>query len=268
MALDQAEARPKSHLTPVRDFCLEMLFPAHCSICRVQLGWRTLRPVCASCWGDVRLIAKPICSRCGSPFAGNVNQAVSGTKTCDLCRENPPAFSQARSIFSYEGTIRHLIHSFKYQGKVRIGEFLGRSMVAHWEQDPDLPGVECIVPVPIGVKKLRHREFNQSFILARAIGKFLKVPVYPFALRRIREVAPQMKLSRQERWQNIHDAFGMREGHRTPGKKILLVDDVFTTGATATECSRILMQCGAAEEVRVLTLARSVLGADGRLVNS
>lgn len=233
-----------------------------------------LSPVCADCWSEVRLIQHPMCLRCGYPISGNsdgdfLSGEVSGIPSekiyyCDFCLpqplgENPPSFAQARSIFYYEGTIRQLIHAFKYQGKIRVGKFLARSILKYWEPDSSLTSVECIVPVPVGIKKLRHREFNQSLILAREIGKKLKVPVYPFALRRVKELASQTKLSRQERLENIRDAFKMREGLKVQSKKVLLVDDVFTTGATASECSRILLQHGGARDVQVLTLARTVL---------
>jgi ComF family protein len=287
MELDQVAARPFGPINLLWNLGLELLFPATCSSCGKRLGWRNPTPVCAACWSGVRLIQHPMCLRCGhplygesgsgffriesdslhagsDPLSGEIGGLPSEKKYCDLCLpqalgENPPAFSQTRSIFYYEGTIRHLIHAFKYQGKKSIGKFLARSILTYWEPDAGIPAAECIVPVPVGIKKLRHREFNQSFVLAREIGKKLKVPVYPFALKRVKEVASQMKLSRQERLENIRDAFRMREGRKVQSKRVLLVDDVLTTGATASECSRILLQHGGAGDVQVLTLARSVL---------
>jgi ComF family protein len=290
MELEQVAARPFGLLKALRDLGLELIFPATCPACAQRLGWRNqwtgatlaspapLATVCAACWSEARLIQQPICLRCGHPlsgdsdsdsFFGEVDGIPSEKRYCSFCLpqaplENLPAFAQARSIFYYEGTIRHLIHAFKYRGKISVGKFLGRSMVNYWEPDSGLPAIECIVPVPVGIKKLRRREFNQSLVLAREIGKKLKVPVYPFALKRVKEVAPQMKLSRQERLENIRDAFRLREGRKIQSKRVLLVDDVFTTGATASECSRILLQYGGASEVRVLTLARSVLHEAGK----
>jgi len=275
----EVEARPFSPLKTLGDFGLNLLFPATCSTCGKRLGWRDsetpapLAPICTDCWSEVRLIQQPMCLRCGYPISDDsdgdsLSSEVDGVSSekiyyCDFClpqalRENPPAFTQARSIFYFEGTIRHLIHEFKYQGKIRVGKFLARSILKYWEPDSSLPSVECIVPVPVGIKKLRHREFNQSLILAREIAKKLKVSVYPFALKRVKEVVSQTKLSRQERLENIRDAFRVREGRKVQGKRILLVDDVFTTGATASECSRILLQHGGARDVQVLTLARTV----------
>jgi ComF family protein len=276
----EVEIRPFGLLNVLRNLGLEILFPATCSTCGKRLGWRNsltpapLAPVCTDCWSEVRLIQQPVCLRCGYPIsddsnADSLSSEVDGDSSekiyyCDFClpqslRENPLAFTQARSIFYYEGTIRHLIHEFKYQGKIRVGKFLGRSILTYWNPDSNMSSVECIVPVPVGIKKLRRREFNQALILAREIGKKRKVPVYPFALKRVKEVAPQMKLSRQERLENIRDAFRVREGRKVQGKRVLLVDDVFTTGATANECSRILLQHGGARDVQVLTLARTVL---------
>ncbi|MEW6380360.1 MAG: ComF family protein [bacterium] len=254
-------SREEILLNPIRllrDLGLSILFPATCAICGSHLGWRSENPVCATCWEEVRLIQQPICPICGQPFSDEAGTDVSKKTYCNSCQECSPAFIQARSIFFYEGAIRHLIHEFKYQGNIRIGKFLARSMVSCWDSsEADISSVDCIVPVPIGRKKLRQREFNQSLILARQIGKKLKVPVYPFGLERVKEVAPQMKLSRLERMRNIQNSFRVRDGRKVCGRKVLLVDDVFTTGATARECSRVLRYSGA-EEVRVLTLARSV----------
>jgi len=262
LALAEEIFLPKIRL--LREASLELLFPATCSVCGVRLGWgeQTKGPVCTACWGQVRLIQPPICSICGQPLSDEVSRdSVEEIMIkCSSCKECSPVFSRARSIFYYEGPIRHLIHEFKYRGKVSVGKFLARSIVSLWDScQVGIPSPDCIVPVPIGIKKLRQREFNQSLILARQIGKLLKVPVYPFALKRVKEVAPQMKLSREERMRNVQNAFQVRNERKVCGRRVLLVDDVFTTGATARECSLVLRQKGV-REVSVLTLARSVLG--------
>lgn len=122
---------------------------------------------------------------------------------------------------------------------------------------PSIP-VDCIVPVPIEIKKLRVREFNQAYILAKALGKALTAPVYPFALKKRKSPTPQVQLSRVERLKNIEGAFLIRRENQILGRQVLLIDDVYTTGATIIECSRILLQHGA-RGVRVLTLARSIM---------
>lgn len=258
----------RSEVHPLRVFLnvgLEFLFPAICLICKVRLGLGNRGPVCAACWEEVSPIRQP-CRRCGHPLdyeTGTLDDDERDASAyCNLCQKSSPLFAQARSIFYYEGTIRQLIHCFKYQGMLRVGKFLASSVSEYVQTNPLT--ADCVVPVPIGIKKLRHREFNQSLVLAREAGKKLKVPVYPFALKREREVAAQMRLSRQERMRNIRGAFGVREASHIHNKKVLLVDDVLTTGATASECTRILLKHGASQ-VRVLTLARTVLSSRGQL---
>jgi len=151
-----------------------------------------------------------------------------------------------------------LVHSFKYQGKITIGKMLAQSMGDYCREGSYFSTAECIVPVPLGIKKLRHREFNQSFILAKILGKYLEVPVYPFALKKVKEPTPQMQLSRHARMRSVRGAFMVRKKKQINLKEVLLVDDVFTTGSTIRECSRILLENGV-KKVWALTLARTIL---------
>jgi competence protein ComFC len=131
-------------------------------------------------------------------------------------------------------------------------------MVDYCREGSYFSTAECIVPVPLGIKKLRHREFNQSLILAKVVGKYLNVPVYPFALKKVKEPASQMELSKEDRIRNVRGAFVVRKNKHINQKEVLLVDDVFTTGATIKECSRVLLKQGA-KKVWALTLARTIL---------
>ena len=253
-----SKSRSVAFFKTCRNISLEFLFPAKCVICRKPLGWSNPEPVCSSCSMKIRSIEEPICFTCGYPILAEIGNVPKEKITCTSCKKNVPKFTQTRSVFYYEGVLRQLVHSFKYQGKITIGKMLAQSMGDYCRDGSYFPTAECIVPVPLGIKKLRHREFNQSLILAKVVGKYLKVPVYPFALKKVKEPAPQMQLSRQARMRNVRGAFMVRNKKQINQKEVLLVDDVFTTGATIRECSRVLLQHGV-KKVWALTLARTIL---------
>ena len=258
LAGENSQRKFLTFLKACRNFSLGLLFPAHCVICRKPLDWLHSGPVCSICWMKVRSIQEPICFRCGYPIVAEIGDAPAKGIYCASCRLHSPVFTQARSVYYYEGVLRQLVHCFKYQGKVQVGRMLAHSLVEYCRPESPFSSAECVIPVPLGIKKLRHREFNQSFILAKAIGKYLGVSIYPFALKRIKEPGSQMELSRQERMQNVQGAFKVRKKKEIYKKEVLLVDDVFTTGATISECSRVLLQNGV-KKVWVLTLARTIL---------
>lgn len=241
-----------------RNFCSALLFPAKCVICRKPLGWSNPEHVCSNCRMKIRFIQEPICFTCGYPILAEIGNVSKEEITCASCKKNVPEFTQTRSVFYYEGTLRQLVHFFKYQGKITIGKMLAQSVGDYCREGSYSSTAECIVPVPLGIKKLRHREFNQSLILAKVVGKYLNVPVHPFALKKVKEPAPQMELSRQDRMRNVRGAFIVRKKKQINRKEVLLVDDVFTTGATIRECSRVLLRHGA-KKVWALTLARTIL---------
>lgn len=253
-----SKSRPVTFLRACRNISLELLFPAKCVICRKPLGWSNPEPVCSNCRMKIRSIQGPICFTCGYPILAEIGNVSKEEITCASCKKNVPEFTQTRSVFYYEEILRQLVHFFKYQGKITIGKMLAQLMGDYCREGPYFSTAECIVPVPLGIKKLRHREFNQSLILAKVVGKYLKVPVYPFALKKVKEPAPQMKLSKQDRMRNVRGAFMVRKKKQINRKEVLLVDDVFTTGATIRECSRVLLQHGV-KKVWALTLARTIL---------
>jgi ComF family protein len=148
------------------------------------------------------------------------------------------------------------LHLFKYTRVLSAGKALSLLAAAHF---PLLPkDYDLILPVPLHLARLRWREFNQALVLARAVGKRYRLPVDPFSLERIRATDPQVRLKEKERQTNVHDAFAITRPEKVKGKRILLVDDVYTTGATVNECARTLCTAGA-RYVDVFTLTRAVL---------
>jgi ComF family protein len=186
---------------------------------------------------------------------------VGGDHLCGRCREQPPAFFMARAALVYDQSLVDVIHCFKYKGKLQLAAPLGlllrQAFVRYWAD----ARVEAMLPVPLHGSRLRVRGFNQSELLVREWKNGLAgAPVPPMvagALRRVRATASQAGLGRREREANIRGAFAVRRAETIAGRHLLLVDDVVTTGATAAEAARVLLESGAAR-VDVLALARVI----------
>lgn len=220
-------------------------------------------PVCQSCASTFRALGPHCCARCGKPFADPSVTAHSDAFECD-CREQKLHFDRAFSTFSYyEGRMRNAIVRFKYGRRFRVGDVLGRmwsesitSNLQRLAEIDDSSAPDTIVPVPLHSSRLREREFNQSAILARALGKALGLPVVYESLERVRATEYQTGLSPRQRGLNVKGAFEVTRRGPIEGARILLVDDVFTTGSTVNECSKVLKKAKAASVV-VGTLARA-----------
>jgi len=217
--------------------------------------------VCPDCRHGILHSVPPICRRCGVSFHSREGE----NHLCEACITLPGNFRMARAPFIYERTLVNLIHRFKYDGKTQLAkpfrEFLFTMLVRSW----NIEDIDMILPVPLHRRRFRARGFNQSFLLAQ----FMKpekvnkaenidnIPIEKDILLRIRQTKPQTELRRNDRFANIRNAFDIRHHERIIGKRILLVDDVLTTGATVDECARLLLRHGV-EQVDVLTLARAV----------
>lgn len=185
--------------------------------------------------------------------------------TCGECLQRPKRFRMARAFGVYDEALLDAIHRFKYRGKIQLarplGTLLAAALLMHWRDDPP----DLVVPVPLHPRRLRERGFNQALLLSRGWfrgGRSLRSQLPPMALerdilQRKRWTAPQTGLGRKARLNNIRNAFTVAGRDRIAGKKILLIDDVYTTGATVNECARVLRKAGAAR-VDALTLARTL----------
>lgn len=171
------------------------------------------------------------------------------SELCGQCMKKPPPFSMVINYGLYDGVLAEAINQLKFYGIKRISKSLGRLLYSL-----DLPDTDGIVSVPLNTKSLRERGFNQSLLIARVISKNIRVPLLMDLLLKKKETLPQVGLSANERLSNLKNAFEVKGNIK--GLRLLLVDDVMTTGATVTECSKQLMKAGA-KEVIVLTLARS-----------
>jgi ComF family protein len=230
----------------------DLVFPPRCITCDALLEQHGPLPFCPSCMEGIRYIRSPLCSRCGVPFTA----AEGEDHLCGDCITAPRPYAVARSVGRYEETLLTAIDRFKYRGRAGIGLILGGIMADFAGMTWDMKVFERIMPVPLHRKRLRERGFNQAVILAREIAKQFDIPLDFMSLRREVFTQPQVGLGRAERSANIRGAFSARYPERIAGRRILLVDDVYTTGSTLAECSRMLIRAKA-ESVAVLTLARA-----------
>jgi ComF family protein len=239
---------------------IDVIFPPHCITCGGLLEERGPYPFCPPCTAGITFIRSPLCPRCGIPFP-TVDEA---DHLCGDCLVTQRPYDVMRSVGIYDKTLLTAIHLFKYRGKTGIGEVLGRMMADFAASVWSREAFSVILPVPLHKKRLRERGFNQAVILARHIARRFALPLDFLTLRREVGTDPQVGLGRDDRAANVRGAFAVRRPERIRGRKILLVDDVSTTGSTLTECASALLRAKA-ETVAVLTLARAVqdLGRQG-----
>ncbi len=232
---------------------LGLVYPEVCQLCHAERATAREGFVGAQCWKQVRFIRPPFCDRCGLPFEGDITTAF----TCTNCHDLELFFTSARSAVVAKTAVLEVIHRFKYSRALWFENFLADLLLR--EAVPALRGknFEAVIPVPLHPLKLREREFNQAEILARQLGDALKIPTETKILSRISPTLTQTKLTRDQRASNMAGAFAVRDGLRLDGKKFILLDDVFTTGATTNACAKALRQAGAAE-VCVWTVARGL----------
>jgi ComF family protein len=239
-------------VTAVLTALTELLFPSLCLSCGRILSERRGHPFCSDCYSGIRFIAAPLCPVCGIPYLSE----ESPDHACGDCILNKRHIGAARSLGVYESVLLDAIYTFKYGGNLTLGERLGRLMADHDYPSFRIGDYSLIVPVPLHPRRLRQRGFNQSVILAREIAKRRGIAMDFRALRRIIDTESQAGLKKEERRSNIRKAFSIPDPERVRGRRILIVDDVYTTGSTLGECARILVK-GGAEAVGALTLARA-----------
>ncbi|MBU6399506.1 MAG: ComF family protein, partial [Verrucomicrobia bacterium] len=209
--------------------------------------------VCSRCRQTVRFITPPFCGRCGLPFAGEITQPFA----CSNCRELKLHFRWARSAVSARGLVLDVIHRYKYQRALWFEPFLGDLLVRQAAPALAVERWDLIVPVPLHPAKQREREFNQAERLAARLSAATKIPMNARALERVQFTKTQTMLSRSERTANVRTAFAVPRRQRFDGARIVLVDDVLTTGATTSACALALRRRGA-EDIGVWTVARGL----------
>jgi len=235
------------------DGVLAVVFAPRCAACDRLLDAPTRGPVCEACWASLRPLSPPLCDRCGDQIPSWRAASLAG-RACARCRRKPRLITRCRAFGAYDGRLRLIIHALKYDKRRSLARRLALLMRERGEDV--LAGADCLVPVPLHWRRLRMRGFNQAADLAEGVG----LPVAR-ALRRVRPTRPQAELPAGRRHRNVRGAFAAarrsRRRHEIAGRCVVLVDDVFTTGATLDGCARVLKAEGA-REVRALTVARAV----------
>ncbi|MFP5226553.1 MAG: ComF family protein [Acidobacteriota bacterium] len=238
-----------------------VIFPSDCRVCGLPLVGFTRLPVCPSCWNDLPPQSGPLCACCGEAL--DWDPAATGETRCRPCRAVPPDFTQAVAHGVYSGKLRTLLHLLKYDGMEPIAKSLGVLLADQVLSLPNLPGDLLAVPVPLYRKKRSSRGFNQSDLLTRALIAALRerrpamhVQLASPLLVRQRATESQAGLTPHQRRENVRGAFFVPKPESVRGRHVLLIDDIYTTGATARACSAALRRAGAAS-IWVATVARA-----------
>jgi ComF family protein len=238
------------------DPVLDLVFPAVCPICQTRSDDPTHRPFCGPCWTALPVGLGPGCVVCGEPFPG-----LAGVLSCDACRRAPPLYAFARAVGPYRDGMREAIHALKYGRRPVLATPLGGLLADAGAEAGPVPlrdWADAVIPVPLHPARQAERGFNQAELLAEPCGKRWRVPMLTRSLVRVRSTAPQADLDAAARRANVRDAFRVARPAEVRGRRVLLVDDVLTTGATVGAAARALRAAGTAA-IGVLTLARVVL---------
>lgn len=234
---------------------LDFILPPRCRLCDASTIGETTPWVCQQCWLAIDFVRPPLCEQCGQPLAAPPEGIASAMHRCGACITRPPPYARARAVGLYQDTLRDIIHAMKYQrvyGLVRpLAELLYAQYAWHWGHETP----EVLIPIPLHRAKLRQREFDQALALARCLSERTGVPLWADVLVRHRATVSQVGLTAAQRRQNVRGAFHLKAPHTCAGKAVLLIDDVYTTGATIRECARLL-QHAEVRWVSAYTVAR------------
>ncbi len=238
------------------DALASIFFPAPCWICDDPLTSASLIPICDLCIGEMQRVDGVKCEGCGRPFASPV-VAEAIEKLCFICRRGSYHFERARSYGLYNDALSGAILLLKYESLKRLGAWFADRLVPIVREDFGGIKFDAIVPVPLHLSRQRERGYNQAELIARPLAKRLNLKMATYLLVRTRPRPPKSILTLKERWESVRGAYETRTGAEVDKLRILLVDDVFTTGATLDACAKALREAGAAS-VHGVTVARVV----------
>lgn len=228
---------------------IDFVLPPHCIICGNYLAPQE-RIVCDVCWENMSILPSLFCPACK-------NFLEEGNLFCRVCTERKNLCA-VRSLGVFDSYYQKVIHGFKYQQKMTLGQRLGKRLGEKLIDDKLVSRFDCIIPVPLHPARKRERGFNQSQILAQELSEATHIPALKKVLKRTRNTKDQTKLTPEERIQNVKGAFDLKDPETVKGKRIILVDDVITTGATLGECARVLSEAGA-KQIMGATIAVALI---------
>ena len=229
---------------------IDFIYPPRCSFCGHVCG--NDEGICDACLSQIHYINRPLCICCGKPFPHD----FAADHFCGECITQKRYFSKARAVGAYNGIFRKALHRFKYQWRHCLATPLGTLMAKRMEAFLSDGTYHFIVPVPLHPRRLRKRGFNQALVLGRSVSSTYHIPLDRSNLVRMRWTQSQVGLSKRQRKDNVRDAFAVLDRTRIIKKRILLLDDIYTSGSTVDECSKVLITAGA-RQVDILTLARA-----------
>ncbi|MFH1202368.1 MAG: ComF family protein [Candidatus Omnitrophota bacterium] len=236
------------------DALVDIVYPPVCLICRKGINEAEgYKGICTDCLSLIPKNIPPFCQKCGV----SLSSFDKDRGLCLSCKPSDFSFNRAWAACIYKEEMVELIQLFKYKSKTILKQALGK-LVCDFMENFHLPAVECdyLIPIPLHPARLREREFNQSQLLCEEIAKRFQIPLCLNNLIRIRNTKSQTRLNEKDRFKNIQGAFSLRNPQALLDKNVLLVDDLFTTGATASEAA-LTLKNGGAKDVCVLTLARA-----------
>ncbi|UCB51863.1 MAG: ComF family protein [Candidatus Zixiibacteriota bacterium] len=241
----------KRFLLDLKDDILDFIYPQACPICRNSLK-REEADVCEECWKALALLPSPYCPYCAS-FLENQDD-ITNHQCPNLSRPRDRRILAVRSLGTFDDHYQKLVHRLKYDKKIPLGRRLARKLGESIKQERSFPGCDMVIPVPLHRARHRARGLNQSEVLAEGISRVTDIPSGKNILRRKKNTKDQTYLNAQQRAENVKGAFVVTQPEKINSKRVILVDDVMTTGATLNECARVLLDSGA-EDVFAVTLA-------------
>jgi ComF family protein len=247
--------------TDAGDALVSVFFPAGCRLCERLLTRSARLPICEQCLGSFPALPARVCAICGSPNLPattlGTNEAAETHSTCLDCTTRTYRFERARSYAAYRGSIVRAIVLLKFERIDPLAAYFGEQLASVAKRHSLAATADVVVPVPLHRTRERERGFNQAELIARATARRLGLPFKPVLLMRTKARPDKHILSNEERWRIVRGAFATRPGSQVDNKRVLLLDDVMTTGATLDACAGALLEAGA-KSVVGLTVARAV----------
>lgn len=233
-----------------RSYGVDWLYPRRCPLCQSLTKGHCF--LCEDCESDIPYIEQPCCMKCGKPL---YEESIA-KEYCYDCEKHKRLFTRSYGLLCYEGKVKQSMYQFKYYNKREFADWYAKELVRRYEIDWRRANINCIIPVPIHRKKKRQRGYNQAEVLAKKMANLLEIPCYPNGLIRVMETRPQKELDDKQRYRNLKQAFCIGNLNSKKGKQkeeelktVLLVDDIYTTGATLEACTEVLLESKLVKEV-------------------
>ena len=248
----------RAHFRGMCEALASLVLPAPCRICTRILDTGSAIPFCQACMKALmQALPEPLCAQCGRPIVSAAVAESISLPQCHLCRNGIYAFDLARSFGAYTPRMSRAILLLKYGNVAPLGAWFSRRLASLVNGQPEAFAADAVVPVPLDQGRLRERGYNQAELIAKPLAHILGIPFRSYLLVRKRPRPNQLQLTRRERWETVRGAYATHKMAQVDKLRVILVDDVFTTGATLDACSRALKEAGAARVVG-LTVARAM----------